>query len=118
EEPIARGDGRWNVGGQALCFGVVPENVAFGRNAHGVHFGEASGDAEDILVGAVDHAGDVLLGRPVDEPAEIAGVRVVRGGALRAAEDHVFDAVDVEDGGVAVGAGVVGAFDAPDLFAG
>src|SRR5262249_21188373 len=87
-----------------------------GPDAHQVKFGEAGRQEENAF--EVDQAGDVLLGRAVNQPVLPAAVGVVAGDALAAAEHQLLLAGRVHNEGGTIGTGAVGPVSTPTLGAG
>ncbi len=99
---------------QRMYLLLVMSPAPLGIDAHQVELGKASGQKEGVI--EIDQAGDVLLGRSIDEPEQIAGVGVVTGDRLAARQDQLRDsrlARGLDQDGGAVGARLVGPIDTP-----
>src|SRR5579875_230246 len=106
-----------DVPADVLAVGDVA--LAFRTDAHQVKLWVAGRQKQHII--EENEAGDVLLGRAVEDPQQFAGIGVVAGDAFAAAEDklrHIRLVLGVDQNGRAVGTGAVGPIDAPALGAG
>src|SRR5262249_36863739 len=65
-----------------------------------------------------DQRRDILLGRTVDDPVQLAGVRVVAGDTQAAGEDELFLAGRIHDDRGAVRSDAIGPVGPPAFFAG
>src|SRR5262245_61010127 len=124
EEIPAMSNRRGDVGRLARAdLAMVPGDVtggdvavAVGPDPHQVILGKPGRQEEQPL--GVDEAGDVLFGRPVDDPEQLARVGVVARDALAARLHQLRPPARVHDDGSAVRACLVGPVGPPALLAG